>query len=39
MRGGVFGADLPESAAIEMIEAEPSMDGLDLAAVVTPPAP
>jgi carbamoyl-phosphate synthase small subunit len=39
MRGGVFGADLSESAAVEMIEGEPSMDGLDLAAVVTPPSP
>jgi carbamoyl-phosphate synthase small subunit len=36
MRGGVFPADLPQAEARAMIEAEPPMDGQDLAAVVTP---
>ncbi len=36
MRGGVFGADVSESRARELIEAEPPMDGQDLARVVTP---
>ncbi len=36
MRGGVFPADLDEPEAREMIEAEPPMDGRDLAREVTP---
>jgi carbamoyl-phosphate synthase small subunit len=36
MRGGIFPADLPQTEAQAMIEAEPPMDGQDLAAVVTP---
>lgn len=39
MRGGVFGAALPEAEARELITAEPSMDGADLARTVTPPEP
>ena len=39
MRGGIFPADLAESEARERIEAEPSMDGADLARTVTPPEP
>ncbi len=38
MRGGVFGADVDERQAREMIDAEPPMAGQDLAAVVTPAA-
>jgi carbamoyl-phosphate synthase small subunit len=36
MRGGIFGAAMPEAGARELIEAEPPMAGQDLAAVVTP---
>ena len=36
MRGGVFPASVGESQAREQIAAEPSMEGLDLARVVTP---
>jgi carbamoyl-phosphate synthase small subunit len=36
MRGGVFPAEMSEARARELIEAEPSMHGLDLARVVTP---
>jgi carbamoyl-phosphate synthase small subunit len=36
MRGGVFGADMPESQARELIDAEPPMSGQDLARAVTP---
>jgi carbamoyl-phosphate synthase small subunit len=36
MRGGVFPADTPVAEAMTLIEAEPPMDGQDLAAVVTP---
>jgi len=36
MRGGVFPASIDESQAGERIAAEPSMEGLDLARVVTP---
>jgi carbamoyl-phosphate synthase small subunit len=36
MRGGVFGAAMPEPQARGLIEAEPPMAGQDLAAVVTP---
>ena len=39
MRGGVFGAEVPESQAWERIRAEPSMTGRDLACEVTPAAP
>jgi carbamoyl-phosphate synthase small subunit len=39
MRGGVFPAGLPEAEAKAMIEAEPSMAGLDLAREVTPAGP
>jgi len=36
MRGGLFPADLPQAQAQALIEAEPPMDGQDLAATVTP---
>jgi carbamoyl-phosphate synthase small subunit len=36
MRGGVFGAEVGEARARELIEAEPPMAGQDLAALVTP---
>jgi carbamoyl-phosphate synthase small subunit len=36
MRGGIFPARIEESEARALIAAEPSMSGLDLAAVVTP---
>jgi carbamoyl-phosphate synthase small subunit len=36
MRGGVFQAATPQARARELIEAEPPMQGQDLAAVVTP---
>jgi carbamoyl-phosphate synthase small subunit len=36
MRGGVFGADMDESKARELIDAEPPMSGQDLARIVTP---
>jgi carbamoyl-phosphate synthase small subunit len=36
MRGGVFGADVSEAQARELIAAEPAMAGQDLAKVVTP---
>ncbi len=39
MRGGIFPAELPEGDARERVEAEPSMDGADLARTVTPPEP
>ena len=39
MRGGIFPAELAEAEARERIEAEPSMDGADLARTVTPPEP
>ncbi|MFI5027874.1 MAG: glutamine-hydrolyzing carbamoyl-phosphate synthase small subunit [Solirubrobacterales bacterium] len=39
MRGGVFPAEISEEDARELIEAEPSMDGADLARKVTPPEP
>jgi carbamoyl-phosphate synthase small subunit len=39
MRGGVFGAELPEQQARERIEAEPPMAGRDLAREVTPAEP
>jgi carbamoyl-phosphate synthase small subunit len=39
MRGGVFPRDLSESEARELIDAEPSMDGRDLAAGVSPAEP
>ena len=35
MRGGVFGAAIPEPQARELIDAEPPMAGQDLAAVVS----
>ncbi len=38
MRGGVFEAELPESSARELIDAEPPMAGQDLAQLVTPAA-
>jgi carbamoyl-phosphate synthase small subunit len=38
MRGGVFDADTQEHQARELIHAEPTMAGQDLAAVVTPDA-
>jgi carbamoyl-phosphate synthase small subunit len=39
MRGGVFPGDMPVDQARDLIEAEPSMLGLDLAREVTPAAP
>jgi len=36
MRGGVFPASVPEPSARELIDAEPSMAGQDLARLVTP---
>jgi carbamoyl-phosphate synthase small subunit len=39
MRGGIFPADVPETAASEAIAAEPSMSGRDLACEVTPGEP
>jgi carbamoyl-phosphate synthase small subunit len=36
MRGGVFGAEISEQSARELIDAEPPMAGQDLARVVTP---
>ena len=39
MRGGIFGADVPESEARERIAAEPQMAGSDLAQTVTPAEP
>src|SRR3954469_10773511 len=39
MRGGVFPASVPEARARELIEAEPSMAGRDLAREVTPAEP
>jgi carbamoyl-phosphate synthase small subunit len=39
MRGGVFGAEVPESEAMERVRAEPPMEGADLAREVTPAAP
>jgi carbamoyl-phosphate synthase small subunit len=38
MRGGVFPARMPEREARALIEAEPPMEGQDLASVVTPGA-
>jgi carbamoyl-phosphate synthase small subunit len=39
MRGGVFPAALPQPKASSLIQAEPSMVGLDLACAVTPAEP
>ncbi|HEX3802671.1 MAG TPA: glutamine-hydrolyzing carbamoyl-phosphate synthase small subunit [Solirubrobacteraceae bacterium] len=39
MRGGVFPANISEAEARALIEAEPPMNGRDLAREVTPPAP
>jgi carbamoyl-phosphate synthase small subunit len=39
MRGGVFPAAISGPQAMALIEAEPSMNGRDLARTVTPPAP
>jgi carbamoyl-phosphate synthase small subunit len=39
MRGGIFSTDLSESEARERVQAEPSMDGADLARTVTPAEP
>jgi carbamoyl-phosphate synthase small subunit len=39
MRAGVFGADVPESEAMERVRAEPPMEGADLARSVTPAEP
>jgi carbamoyl-phosphate synthase small subunit len=39
MRGGVFGADVPESSALERVRAEPPMSGADLARDVSPDEP
>jgi carbamoyl-phosphate synthase small subunit len=39
MRGGIFPAELSESAAREAIDAEPSMEGADLARTVSPGEP
>ncbi len=39
MRAGIFDAELPESAALEAVHAEPPMGGSDLARTVSPEAP
>jgi carbamoyl-phosphate synthase small subunit len=39
MRGGIFPAGTPEDEARELVAAEPSMSGADLARTVTPPEP
>jgi carbamoyl-phosphate synthase small subunit len=39
MRGGIFSVELAESEARVRVDAEPKMDGADLAATVTPSAP
>jgi carbamoyl-phosphate synthase small subunit len=39
MRGGIFSAELSEGEARELVAAEPSMDGTDLAKTVTPAEP
>ncbi len=39
MRGGLFAAEVAETAALEQISTEPSMEGADLAQAVTPGAP
>jgi carbamoyl-phosphate synthase small subunit len=39
MRGGIFPAELAETAARELVAAEPSMQGADLAREVTPGKP
>ena len=39
MRGGIFPAETSEAEARERVEAEPPMDGADLARTVTPPEP
>jgi carbamoyl-phosphate synthase small subunit len=39
MRGGIFPAETPESQARERVAAEPSMEGADFAAKVTPGEP
>ena len=39
MRGGVFGAEVEEARARELVEGEPSMAGRDLACAVTPREP
>ncbi len=39
MRGGVFGAEVPEARARELVADEPSMSGRDLAREVTPLEP
>jgi carbamoyl-phosphate synthase small subunit len=39
MRGGVFGAELPQAQARELVGDEPSMSGRDLAREVTPSEP
>ncbi len=39
MRGGIFPGEATEAEARELISAEPSMDGADLARTVTPPEP
>jgi carbamoyl-phosphate synthase small subunit len=38
MRGGIFSADVPEREALDRVQAEPSMEGQDLAREVTPEA-
>jgi len=39
MRGGIFAASLPEGEARELVAAEPSMEGADLAREISPPEP
>ena len=39
MRGGIFPSEVQEAEAQEIVAAEPSMDGADLARTVTPPEP
>jgi carbamoyl-phosphate synthase small subunit len=39
MRGGIFAAELPEAEARDRVDAEPPMEGADLAREVTPAEP
>jgi carbamoyl-phosphate synthase small subunit len=39
MRGGIFPASMTDAEARERVDAEPSMNGADLAKTVTPPEP
>ena len=39
MRGGIFPGEVSEEKARELVDAEPSMEGADLARTITPPEP